>query len=170
MKNLLDIWRPERFNPFRELSTLQRQMDRLLDEFNRYEPSAGMSGRVDFVPACDVEENDDSYVFSLDLPGMPREQLQVQVSGNTLTVSGEKKEETKEGKGRRRSYESYRGRFERSFTLPDISEASKIEADYQDGVLRILVPKAESAKAKTRRIAIGEGKSHLFNKPSGKAA
>lgn len=165
MKNLLDIWRPNQSNPWREFSLLQRQMDRLFDDVTRYEPMTEMQGNVDFVPACDFEENDNNYLVNIDVPGMTKDQLNVELSGNTLTISGEKKEEKKEGKGKQRSYERFQGRFERSFTLPDITEGSKVEANYKDGVLRVAVTKAEAAKAKTRKIQINEGKGPLLEKP-----
>ncbi len=168
MKNMLDIWRSERTNPWREFASLQRQMDRLFDDFTRYEPTVEFSNNVDFVPACDLDETDKHYLIALDIPGMTKEQLQVEITGNTLTISGEKKEEKKEGKGAQRSCERFRGRFERSFTLPELAASDQVEADYKDGVLRISIPKSEEAKAKTRKIQIGEGKNPLFGKPQAK--
>lgn len=169
MRNLLDVWRPERTNPWREFASLQRQMDRLFDDVTRYEPTVEFSNDVDFVPACDIEETDGHYLMALDIPGMTKDQLKVEITGNTLTVSGEKKEEKKEGKGEQRTYERYHGRFERSFTLPQLAATDKVEADYKDGVLRVSVPKSEDAKAKTRKIQIGEAKNPLFGKPQVRA-
>ena len=165
MINMLSLWSTETTNPWREFASLQRRMDRLFDDFTRYEPRAENSSAVDFVPACDLDETDRHYLIALDIPGMSKDQLQVEITGNTLTISGEKKEEKKEGKGAQRSYERFHGRFERSFTLPDLAASDKVEARYDDGVLRISVPKSEEAKAKTRKIQIGEGKSPLFGKP-----
>lgn len=150
MKTLLDIWRPERSNPWQEFNSLQRRMDLFFENFG---------SEVDFAPACDFEETDDAYLISIDVPGMTKDQLQVELSGNTLTVSGERKEEKKEEKAGRRSTERFHGRFERAFTLPQISEGEKVEADYKDGVLSIKLPKSAEAKAKTRKIQIGESKS-----------
>lgn len=164
MKNLLDIWRPERRDPWREFSALQRRMDRFIDEFNQ-EPFGALPNQLDFVPACDVSETENAYMFTLDVPGMPKEALRVEIAGNTLTISGERKEERKKGGGVQR-YERSEGRFERSFTLPEISESSQVRADYTDGVLRIEVPKSEAAKSKTRRIEIGEGQSLSSGKAS----
>jgi HSP20 family protein len=162
MRNMLDIWNPELNNPWRELVSLQRKMDRLFDGFAREDQQIDAYKNVDFVPACDVEETEKNYLVALDIPGMKKDQLQVEITGNTLTVSGEKKEEKKEGKGAQRSYERYQGRFERSFTLPELAASDKVEAEYKDGVLRISIPKSEDAKAKTRKIQISDGKSpHL---------
>lgn len=170
MRNMIDIWRSEGNNPWREFASLQSRMDRLFDEVTRYEPTVELSNTVDFIPACDVDETDKHYLIALDIPGMKKDQLQVEITGNTLTVSGEKKEEKKEGKGAQCSYERYQGRFERTFTLPELAASDKVEADYKDGVLRISVPKSEEAKAKTRKIQIGEGKHPLFGKASERAA
>lgn len=165
MRNLLDIWRPSSTNPWRELNALQRRMDRFFDEvpsFTSAFSTAEFRKDIDFVPACDFEETDNAYLVSLDVPGMTKDQLQVELSGNTLTISGEQKEEKTEGKGAQRCVERYHGRFERTFTLPQASETDKVEAHYKDGVLRIAVPKAVSTKA--RKIQIGEGKSGLLGK------
>lgn len=164
MKNILDIWRSETVDPWREFRSLQRQMDRLFDGFERKDPSMTLPNEVSFVPACEVEETETDYFISLDLPGMTRDQLHVEITGNTLRVSGEKRAESKAGKGARRSSERYYGRFERSFTLPDLASSDKVEADYTDGVLCVSIPKSEEAKAKTRKIQIGEGKTPLFGK------
>ena len=169
MKTMLDVWRSERNNPWRELASLQRQMDRLFEEVTQYEPTVEFSKAVDFVPACDIDETDNHYVIAIDIPGMTKDQLKVEITGNTLTVSGEKKSEKKEGKSGQRSYERYHGRFERSFTLPHLAASDKVEADYKDGVLRVAIPKSEDAKTKTRKIAIGDGKSPLFANPQARA-
>lgn len=165
MRNLLDVWRSERIDPWREFSLLQRQMDRLFDDVIRQEPKANFPRAVDFVPACDVEETDNHYLIALDIPGLTKDQIQVEITGNTLRISGEKKEERKEGKTSPQVYERYRGRFERSFTLPQLAATDQIQADYKDGVLRVSVPKSEEAKARTRKVQIGESKNPLFAKP-----
>ena len=168
MKNVLDIWRPERMNPLREFSSLQRQMDRIFDDISRYTPSFEFQKNIDLVPACDFEETDNAYLISLDVPGMTKDQLQIELSGNTLTVSGDQKVEKNEGKGAWRTYERFHGRFERVFTLPHVSDTEKVEADYKEGVLHIAIPKSKAVKAKSRKIQIGEGKSSLFGKLTGR--
>lgn len=166
MKNMLEMWRTDTWNPWKEFASLQRQMDRLMDGFGRHEPTASLP--VDFVPACDIEETDKNFLITLDIPGMTKEHLNVEITGHTLTISGEHQEEKKEGKGAHRTRERFRGRFERSFTLPQIAASDKVEADYRDGVLRISVPKSEQAKNQTRKVAIGENKNPLFGKPAGR--
>lgn len=166
MKNMIDIWRSETLNPWKEFASLQRQMGRLFDGFSRNESNQQFMKSIDFVPACDVEETENRFLVSLDIPGMKKDQLNVEITGHTLTISGEQKEEKTEGKGAQRTCERYHGRFERSFTLPQIAASDKVEADYRDGVLRISVPKCEEAKAKTRKIQIGESMNPLFGKPA----
>jgi HSP20 family protein len=156
MRNDLDLWRSrELWNPFRDFGTLPRRMDRLFNEFFGAFPSVSAeSAESGFVPNCDVDELDHAFVFSFDVPGVKQDDLHVELSGNTLTVSGERSEQREEGKGRRRYWERYRGKFVRSFTLPDGVDAENARADYRDGVLRIELPK--SAAAERRRIPIGE--------------
>ena len=169
MRNLLDMWRPER--SMRELNALHRRMQNFFDDFPSFS-SAPTEYRkeMDFVPACDWEETDKNYLISLEVPGVKKEDLEVKLCGDILTVSGEKKEERTEGKGARRAYERFHGRFERSFTLPNASETEKVEANYKDGVLSIAIPKSAAALSKTKRIQIGEGKDGAMGKSSQKAA
>ncbi len=117
---------------------------------------SGLFGRqaIQFTPSCDTVESDTHYLFSFDVPGMPKEDIKVEITENTLVVSGERKE-TSRVKGKSGGYtERYYGKFSRSFTLPSAVNADRTEAEYKDGVLRISVPKVESAKPK--EIKIGE--------------
>ncbi|HEX4926244.1 MAG TPA: Hsp20/alpha crystallin family protein [Bdellovibrionales bacterium] len=106
-----------------------------------------------FNPACDIEEQDDHFRISVDLPGVSKDDVKVEVVDNRLVISGERKHEKKEG-GRRS--ERYYGRFERSFMLPTAIDVDKIEARYENGVLELAVPKAESAKPRTVQIQTGK--------------
>ena len=114
--------------------------------------------------SCDVSETSDSYKMCFDMPGVKKEDINIDVQGNQLIVSGERKTESsvKEEHGLRheRSY----GKFERSFTVPDGVNLDKVEADYDNGVLNLTIPKVEKAKA--RKIQIGSGK--VSGKLSGK--
>ena len=105
-----------------------------------------------WVPTSDIHETEDHLKIHLDLPGMTRENLDIQLTdNNTLTIRGERKfEEVDKAKYHR--VERFYGNFMRSFVLPSNVDAEKIEATFKDGVLEIVLPKAESAKA--RKIAI----------------
>ncbi len=164
IRNMLpDIWRGERgvWNPIREMSRLQRRIDRMFDDFfsepfvSSLVPSRELlpfSEEVGFTPACDVEETDTHYLVSFDLPGVKKDDVKIELHENQLTVSGERKEE-KKGRGSR---ERYYGSFTRSFTLPSNVNADKAEANYENGVLQIALPKTAASVGK--QIPIKEGK------------
>lgn len=120
--------------------------DRVMDGFFR--PELRTTGNYD------VEETKDHYLISLDMPGVKKEDLNIEVKENTLTVSGERKSSWKDEK-------SY-GKVRRTFTLPENADFEKIEAHYQDGVLEIAVPK--TAAAQSRKIEIQSGKSGFFSR------
>lgn len=154
----LDLWHPDRWQFGREFTSLQRDMDRLIDQFtSQLVPSLRGNKNIDFVPQCDLEETSGQYVLSMDLPGMKKDELKIELTDNVLNISGDHKEEKNEERRQQKIIERYSGRFERSFTLPNISDASKVEAQFRDGVLRIIIPKAPSAKSKT--IPVWEGKA-----------
>jgi HSP20 family protein len=108
---------------------------------------AGLDESV-WMPAIDVREGDDEIVVSADLPGLTKEDIEVTVEANRLTVSGERKwdEETREDRYHRieRAY----GKFSRTLTLPSAVEAEKVKASFKDGILNVAIPKAEVAKRK----------------------
>jgi len=111
---------------------------------------------------CDIHETDDHYLVSFDMPGVKKEDIKIDLQGNRLIVSGERRREQSENRKSTLWYERSYGKFERTFVLPSIVEADKIEAQYEDGVLNVALPKAE--KAKPRQIQIQSGKSGFFSK------
>jgi len=149
-------WNPERWRFGKELSTLQREMDRLFEEFSSEFPRLTRRRDIDFVPACDIAETDNQYLISVDAPGMKKEDLKVELNDETLVVSGSRKEEHKETDKNRTFTERYQGHFHRTFLLPQAGDAAKVEANYCDGVLQIAVPKNAASKAK--QIPIGDAK------------
>ena len=101
-------------------------------------------------PAIDVDEDDDGYTICVELPGVSKEDVDVGLEGNLLTIRGDKREEKRgEGKGRRRWTERSYGAFERSFTLPSDADAEGVDATFRDGVLRIELKKSEASKPKS---------------------
>jgi len=106
----------------------------------------GLWGRTTTVPSVNIIENDDAYKISLAAPGLKKGDFKIDVEGNMITVSSEKEEEKEEKQKRytRREY-SYSS-FSRSFTLPAEVNQDKIEAVYEDGVLKLVLPKKEEAK------------------------
>ena len=130
-----------------DLNRIRNQLNRIFeDPFSLLEPDTSFF--EGWTPAVDITEDKDKYVVRAELPGMRKEDISVSLDGNTLTISGERKQE--EEKKERESYRSERffGRFQRSVTLPAQVQANKIEANYKDGVLTVTLPKSEEAKRK----------------------
>ena len=171
MRTEIDVWGRNPFRatlePFRTIRRLEREMDRMLEDFPIY-ASRGLQSRegIEFMPACEVEETNHHYLVSFDLPGVSKSELHVEVIGNELVVSGERKQERKEESEGKYFTERQHGRFQRSFTLPSEISAEKLEANYQDGVLRIAIPKSPGAKR--HQVSIGEAKTGWWDKLLGK--
>jgi HSP20 family protein len=111
------------------------------------------SGPRAFAPSFEVRETKDAYVFKADIPGVPEKEIAVHMTGNVLTVSGERKQENVQGGERYFALERAYGQFSRSFSLPDGTDADNVTADVKDGVLSLRVPKKPEVQA--RRINIG---------------
>ena len=136
-----------RWEPAREMMTLREAMDRLFDDaFTR---PLSMAGNGWAVPAVDMYQTDNEVVVKAALPGMKAEDVQLNVTGEVLTIKGEvkQKEETKEKAYHIR--EQRWGMFERSIALPSAVVADKAKADFENGIVTIILPKAEEAKPKT---------------------
>jgi HSP20 family protein len=103
-----------------------------------------------------VKETKDSYVFKADLPGVKEENLDVSLTGNRLTISGQRQEEKKEEGDRHYVYERSFGSFSRSFTLPEGIDVDHVQAELKDGVLNVVVPKKPEVQPK-RILVKGEG-------------
>jgi HSP20 family protein len=141
-----------RFDPFREFATLQNRMNRFFgDTYLRDDVTAHGS----WVPPVDIYENDShDLVIKAELPEMTREDIDITVENSTLTLRGTKKMpgDVKEDQYRRieRSY----GAFSRSFTLPNTVDASKVTAEYRNGVLTVKLPFREEAKPRSINIEV----------------
>lgn len=135
--------------------------DRLFDGFLRSDPTA--TNAIAFQPSCDVHECKEHYLVSFDMPGVKKDDIKIEVLGNQLTISGERRREVGnlENEASLRNEKVY-GRFERSFTLPTTIAADKIEAHYENGVLNVALPKAEATKGRTIQIQTDQG--GLWNK------
>jgi HSP20 family protein len=161
MKNSMPMRRNA--SPFAPLIELQRDIDRLFGDYL----TTGQGQDVTFFsPAVDIEETEDHYLLSLDLPGVNADEISINVEDGQLVVSGTRREEHKEEDKNMRVVERAYGRFERSFRLPSGIDPNKIEASYENGVLRLAIPKAETAKAK--QIKVGEGKGGIVSRLLGR--
>lgn len=142
-----------RWDPSREIDTLQREMNRLFDDV--FTPSPGRNGVSGFTPAAEIEENRDSYCLKLELPGINKEDLDIQVTAEAVSISGERKSETRtEENGVTRSEFRY-GSFQRVIPLPGRIDHQNVAADYQDGILNLTLPKAEEEKHKIVKVSVG---------------
>jgi HSP20 family protein len=135
----------------RDLLTMHDQLNRLFDESYGRSQSAELEYGT-WSPAVDLREEEGQYVIEADMPGMKREDIEIHVENNVLSIRGERKFEAESQKETYHRIERAYGRFTRSFTLPSRVEAEKISATYRDGILQLVVPKAEESKPK--RISI----------------
>ena len=145
-----------RYDPFRDLRTLQEEVNRLFStNLTRSFGEEGI-GRGAWSPSVDIFENKDQIVLEAELPGMSKEDFDLSIENNVITLRGERHFEKKdEGDNYHRVERSY-GAFTRSFTLPQTVSGEGATAEYQNGVLRVTLPKREETKA--RRIEVkGEG-------------
>jgi HSP20 family protein len=141
-----------RWEPARELTNLQSEMNRLFSSF--FEAGDGESARR-WTPAMDLMEADDHLVLKADLPGVAEDDVQIEVRDNVLTISGERQAEHSEKRNGYYRVERAFGGFSRSLTLPDGVDADEIQATFDKGVLEVRIPKPEERKP--RRISIGHG-------------
>jgi HSP20 family protein len=135
------------------ISNLQQQINRMFEDF---QPAGGQFeglGGGTFAPALDVKENAESYIVSLEVPGIAQDDLNISLENNVLTVRGQKQQKHEENEGEFHRVERSYGSFARSVTLPRSVESGKVSASLNDGVLRIELPKEEQAKP--RQITIG---------------
>jgi HSP20 family protein len=105
-------------------------------------------------PALDIYQNSENVVARIELPGMKKEEIEISLHDGTLTISGERKSESSEGEEAERT-ERYIGKFRRSVSLPAQVDAAKVTATYRDGVLTVMLPKAEEAKPKQIQVNVG---------------
>jgi HSP20 family protein len=161
MSHELDFFRPSRWNLSRERAEFQKSVSRLFEEMGWTTQEQALPkkslGEIAFTPACDVEETEGQYLLSFDLPGVAKENIKIELNDRDLVVSGEKKEERKETNKSRRFVERSYGSFYRVFTLPNSMSAEKVQANFENGVLKVSIPKTEATK--TKQIPIGDAKT-----------
>lgn len=140
-----------RWEPFREMASLRDAMDRMFEE-GFWRPPVPFGGWGEGTLALDMYETEDSVVVKTAIPGMKAEDLDVSVTGNTLTIRAETTEEEEIKRERYLRRERRHGSYARSVTLPNGLRADQAEADYTDGVLTLTFPKAEEVKPKTIKV------------------
>ena len=141
----------DRWEPMRELEQVTDRMRRMLDEtFGGFAWPSLLGERVGWSPPVDIEETDDAYVIEAELPSVKREDVNIELVGNDLEITGEIKERERRGTLRRQTRRT--GRFAYRVTLPSQIDPDKVDANLADGVLTLHVPKSE--REQRRRVEI----------------
>ena len=144
-----------RWEPLRELSSLQNEMNRLFS--TAVDSTSGGSGAMRrWIPAMDLVERDDEFVLRADLPGMKEEDVSVEFEDNVLSISGERKAEHEEREEGFHRVERAFGAFARTLTLPKGIDPEAITAEFKDGVLEVRIPKPEESKPRRISIRLGD--------------
>ncbi len=134
---------------------IRREIDRLFDEFTRTWPTVfGAAGTATLLPEVDVTEDEKACRVTVELPGVDPKDVQVEVRGDLLVIRGEKRDEHEERGENRHLIERRFGRFERTIRLPAEVDPDRAEAVFDRGVLRITLPKPETAQQPVRRIEV----------------
>lgn len=144
-----------RFDPFREMTSLQERVNRIFaDAYSRHGED-DLTSRGSWVPPVDIFENDEhELVLKAELPDVTREDINLRVENNTLTIGGQKKAETEVKEQQDRRIERTYGSFSRSFTLPATVDTGAIAAEFKNGVLTIRLPLREEAKPRQIQVAV----------------
>src|SRR5947199_7964985 len=136
-----------RYDPFRDLRALQDEVNRLFTGNMARFDDEGIA-RGSWSPSVDIYENKDQIVLEAELPGMKREDFDLSIENNVVTLRGERHFEKKDEADNYHRVERAYGSFTRSFTLPNTVTAEGATADYRHGVLRVTIPKREETKAR----------------------
>ena len=143
-----------RWKPYRDFYNIHERFNRLLqNDFSKDMDSDNISASA-WSPLTDIYETEKDYVFKLEVPGLSREDIQIEFKQDTLIVTGERKEETEVKKEDYHRIERCCGNFTRSFHIPQNIDEKKIEATMKDGILELKVPKQEEAQTKAIPIKI----------------
>lgn len=137
---------PWNWDPFEQLTSARHTMNSLLDSVLR--PGASTTATQWGAPELDLFEKDGKYVAEFAMPGMKKDDIEIEVNDNRLTISGKRQEEKSEEKATYHYREVRRGSFSRSISFPQEIDSEQVNAEYNDGILRITVPKMKPAQAK----------------------
>ena len=146
-----------RWEPLRNAVSAQERMNWIFDEAFRGKGRAAEDATAtDWAPAVDIFERDGHIVLKAELPGIEPDAVDIQVENNVLSLRGERKFESELKREDFHRVERTYGTFSRSFTLPNVVDTDKIQAQYKDGVLEVSLPQKEEAKPKQIAIAVGK--------------
>ncbi len=141
-----------RWDPFREMSSLQERMNRLFGDLRGRSGEEEEIAQGAWIPPIDIYETPESLVLKAELPGLRREDINIEVHDSTLTLKGEKRFEKDVKEESYQRIERAYGSFQRSFSLPATVKQDSVKAKFTDGVLEISLPKAEAAKPKQIKV------------------
>ena len=161
-----------RWEPLREFSAMQDRINRMNRLFREsYSPEGPEEAltTTNYAPPVDIYEDEHNITLKIDVPGIDEKDIDVRIEGNTLTVHGERKIEKEEKEENFRRVERQYGEFTRSFTLPSSVDTGQVNANYDNGVLKITLAKKADAKPKQIKVNVG-GANTLEAKPQRKAA
>jgi HSP20 family protein len=144
-------WR-RRGSDLHPIAAVQEEVGRALENLMHGDLDFGNLFRAGWAPALDMEETDDAIIVKADVPGVDPKDLDIRVTGDVLTIKGEKRTEEEEKTRERHRVERSYGAFSRSVTLPEVVDPDKIQAEVKSGVLTVTMPK--KAEAKARKIQI----------------
>ena len=145
---LPELWR-------RQGILLRPTSDDFIESFFYGWPSFERTGEVTWAPRADIHETEKEVIVDLELPGVKKEDIKIEVKSNLLTISGEWKQERKTETAEGSRTERHYGKYERSFTLPDTVSEDKITAVYTNGVLTLTLPRAENAISREIKVEVG---------------
>ena len=149
--NLVRFQKPDIWNAFDQLSSFR-------DEVNRLFEGSLFNGSSDvlntWAPALDVYEDKDNLFVTAELPGLKKEEIEISLHENTITVSGERRNEKKYDGADTARAERFFGRFTRSLILPKAVDAARVKASYRDGILTVTLPKAETARPRQIEVSV----------------
>lgn len=157
--NTLEKWNPfaaRSWDPFKDLEQFENRLGTLFGRLPaKTNGEAQESITVpEWAPVVDITEDEKEFLVKAELPGLKKEEIKISVEDGVLTISGERKVEKEEKNKKYHRIERAYGRFERSFTLPDQAEAAKVNAEFNDGVLQVHLPKSPKAAPKAQEIKI----------------
>jgi len=139
-----------KYHPFEEFNDFKNRFNSLISEFE----NSKSSSLSDFNPVVNTREGEFAFHIDADLPGVKKEDIKINVKGNMITLSGERKHKKEVKKEDYHRVESSFGKFERSFTLPEGADVENITASNEDGVLEVVIPKLKSETDKVKNIEV----------------
>jgi HSP20 family protein len=142
------------YDPFDQLRSMQREMDEMFESFFSTPRRAELTAFGPRAPLSDIEDKGDSFELKAELPGMKKEDINIEVGENSLTVSAEHKAEKKDEKKNYYYHERTYSGYRRTFSLPQEIDPDKVEAEYKDGVLKLSMKKIKLPEPKTKQIKI----------------